>query len=108
MTMHHVHRPTVTRWLGSMLIGSLAVVLITSVVPGTAWGRVRIGVVVPFGPYVVPYPYAYPYPYPPVVVQAPPTVYVQPAPQTPTWGSRRYRWGIYGKLQLICNQYVAG
>ena len=24
------------------------------------------------------------------------------------WGSRRYRRKIYGKLQLICNQYVAG
>jgi hypothetical protein len=24
-----------------------------------------------------------------------------------TWGSRRYRRKIFGKLQLICNQYFA-
>ena len=30
-----------------------------------------------------------------------------PHPSLPLWGSRRYRRKIFGKLQLICNQYVA-
>jgi len=56
-------------------------------------------VVVPFGAYVVPYPYASPYPYPPVVVQAPPTVSVQPAPQTPTWYYCESPQGYYPSVQ---------
>ena len=102
MTIHHVHRTTFTPWLGRALVGCLAVLLITSVVPGTAWGRVHIGVVVPFGPfwgpYVAPYPYAYPSP--PVVVQSPPAVYVQPAPQTaPAWYYCEHPQGYYPYVQ---------
>jgi len=31
-----------------------------------------------------------------------------PHPNWPYWGSRRYRRKMYGKLQLLCHQYVAG
>ena len=79
--MHQAHTtdiPGSKRWLGSVLLGSLAVLIVTSVTPGTAWGRVHVGIVVPFGlfwgPSVVPYAP------PPVVVTSPPAVYVQPAP----------------------------
>jgi len=95
MTMPHI-----PRWLGRVFVGSLAVLLVTSVVPGMAWGRVHVGVVVPFGPVWGPYAYPYAYPYPPVVVQSPPAVYVQPAPQTaPAWYYCEHPQGYYPYVQ---------
>jgi len=81
--MHHVHSTTFTRGLGKVILGSLAVLLVTSVVPEAAWGRVHVGIVVPFGPFWGPYVLPATAPYPPVVVTPPPVVYVQPAPQAP-------------------------
>jgi hypothetical protein len=73
------------KWMWMVMI--LAVLLVTSAIPGDAGVRVfvRPSVVVPFGPYYAPYwgPYWAPYNYPAVVVTPPPTVYVQPAPQAP-------------------------
>jgi hypothetical protein len=72
-----------------LVIGAVAVVALTAaVVPAAAGGRVffGVGVGLPFWyPYAYPYPYPYAYPVysPPVVVQAPPPVYVQREPPPP-------------------------
>ena len=79
MVMQHAHTPPSTSWRWQVLLSSLVVLLVMSGAPGTAWGRVHVGIVIPFGlfwgPYVVP---AAP---PPVVITSPPVVYAPPAPQ---------------------------